>query len=277
MKKISLFIVASFACTTMMFAQTQTFLQLKNGQKYQVDSKMETTSSTEMQGQTIDTKANISTTYQIVVDGSDGNQYNLTNTISHLVMNMTMMGQEINFDSDKKEDLDGQVGQGLKPFINNPKKVKIDNHGEFTDVSDSGSEAESQIAKQLRLGANGYGAQLAFLAVPKNAKAGTTWTVKKDQDGIATTTNYTVKEVNGNIATIAFDGTVTSDIKMEQHGMEISTKTTGKFNGTEKVDITSGVIQSSQTAADASGTVSAMGHDFPTSSKVTSTTTLKQL
>jgi hypothetical protein len=64
---------------------------------------------------------------------------------------------------------------------------------------------------------------------------------------------------------------------MQQQGMEMSTKTTGKFSGEEKVDVKTGVVQSNTTTGEASGTVSAMGQDFPTNSKVTSTTTVKSL
>jgi hypothetical protein len=47
--------------------------------------------------------------------------------------------------------------------------------------------------------------------------------------------------------------------------------------GEEKVDIKTGVIQSSSSTGDASGTVSAMGQDFPMTTKITSTTTVKEL
>ena len=57
--------------------------------------------------------------------------------------------------------------------------------------------------------------------------------------------------------------------------MEITTKTTGKFSGEEIVDITTGVIQSNTSTVDASGIIGVMGQELPTSSKITSTTTVK--
>jgi hypothetical protein len=276
MKKITLLFAASMALSTAINAQTNASLQLAKGQKYQVENKMETTSSTEMQGQTMETKANIASTYNIAVNDKTGDNYKLTNTISRIVMNMSMMGNEINFDSDKKEDMAGTMGQGLKDYINKPQQVQMDNTGKIITQPDADSSI-SQIAKQLNFAANGYGAQMTFLALPKNLKPGTTWSEKTDDNGITRNTNYTVKDINGNIATISFTGTVSTDTKMEQQGMEISTKTSGKFSGEEKVDSKTGVIQSSNTTGDATGTVSAMGQDFPTSSKVTSTTIVKAL
>ncbi len=276
MKKITILFTAAICISTAINAQTTASLQLAKGQKYLVDNKMETTSSTEMQGQTMETKANIASTYKIVVNDKTADNYNLTNTISRIVMNMSMMGNEINFDSDKKEDMSGQMGEGLKDVVNHPQNVVMDNTGKIINQPATDSSV-SQIAKQLNFAASGYGAQMAFLALPKNLKPGTTWTEKTDDNGITRTTNYTIKEVNGNIATVTFTGTVATDTKMEQQGMEITTKTSGKFSGEEKVDSKSGVIQSSNTVADATGTVSAMGQDFPTSSKVSSTTTVKSL
>jgi hypothetical protein len=276
MKKIVLIFAGAFCFSMATIAQANQTLKLDKGQKYQVDNKLETTSSTEVQGQTMETKVNVSSVYNIVVKDKTDNNYNLTNTITHMVMNMTMMGQEMNFDSDKKEDMDGQMGTALKEYINQPKDVVVDKTGKVISKDESDSSASS-IAKQLNFAATGYGAQMAFVALPKNPKAGDTWTENTDENGIKRTTNYTIKSIDGNVATVGFDGTVATETTMQQQGMEMSTKTTGKFSGEEKVDVKTGVVQSNTTTGEASGTVTAMGQDFPTSSKVTSTTTVKSL
>ena len=118
---------------------------------------------------------------------------------------------------------------------------------------------------------------MAFLALPKNPKVGASWIENSDEGGIKRTTNYMIKSIVGNVATIGFEGTVSTEATMQQQGMEMSTKTTGKFSGEEKVDAKSGVVQSNSTTGEASGTVTAMGQDFPTTTKVTSTTTVKSL
>lgn len=276
MEKIVLIFAGAFCFSTATIAQTNQTLKLNKGEKYQVDNKLETTSSTEVQGQTMETKVNVSSTYNISVKDKTNSNYNLTNTITHMVMNMTMMGQDINFDSDKKEDMDGQMGTALKEYINQPKEVVVDNSGKIISKDNSDSSASS-IAKQLNFGATGYGSQMAFVALPKNPKAGTAWTDSTNDNGIKRTTNYTIKSIDGNVATVGFDGTVATEATMQQQGMEMSTKTTGKFSGEEKVDVKTGVVQSNTTTGEASGTVTAMGQDFPTSSKVTSTTTVKSL
>jgi hypothetical protein len=276
MKKILLIFALAFCFSTGSKSQTNQTLKLNKGEKYQVDNKLETTNSTEVQGQTMDSKADISSSYNIAVKEKTDNNYNLTNTVTHMVMSMSMMGQDINFDSDKKEDMDGQMGTALKEYINQPKNVVIDNTGKIISTDESDTSATG-IAKQLNLAATGYGAQLVFQALPKNPKVGSSWTDSTNTDGIKRTTNYTIKSIEGNVATVTFNGTVSTETKMEQQGMEVSTKTSGKFSGEEKVNTKTGVVQSNTTTGDASGTVTAMGQDFPTSSKVTSTTTVKAL
>jgi hypothetical protein len=276
MKKVLIIFTAAYCFSTASIAQSTRNLNLNKGDKYQVENKLETTSSTEVQGQPMESKVNVTSTYNIAVKDKNDNNYNLTNTVTHMLMSMSMMGQDINFDSDKKEDMDGQMGAALKDYINQPKDVVVDNTGKIISKDESDTSATG-IAKQLNLAATGYGSQMAFEALPKNPKVGATWTESNDDNGIKKTTNYTIKSIDGNIATVGFNGTVSTETTMEQQGMEVSTKTSGKFSGEEKVNLKTGVVQSNTTTGDASGTVTAMGQDFPTSSKITSTTTVKSL
>lgn len=276
MKKIKVFLFATVCFSTPSIGQTNTFLKLSTGRIYQVDNKIETTSTTDFQGQSIESKANVASTYKIEVKGKTDDNFNLTNTLSHIVMDMSVMSQQINFDSDKKEDMDGEMGTALKSFINKPKHLQIDNSG-IVVSKDSTDSSLSGVAQRLNFAQTGFGTQLAFLALPDNVKVGSTWTDSSNTNGISRTNNYTVKDISGGIADVLFTGKTTTNAKMEQNGMEISTKTTGKISGEEKVDVKTGVIQSSTSTGDASGTVTAMGQDFPATVKVNSTTTVKQL
>jgi hypothetical protein len=277
MKKITLFFSTAIFFSTITMAQTTRSLKLEKGQKYVVENKLVTTSSTEVQGQPMDSKADIASVYNIEVKDIKDNNFNLSNTITNIKMNMSMMGRDINFDSDKKEDMDGEMGSSIKDYINQPKDVEIDNSGNVITKASTDSATEPSLAKQLNFEASGYGADMAFLALPKDIKVGTTWTDKTDNKGNNKSTTYIIKSITGNIATVAFSGTIASDMKMEQQGMEVSTKTTGKFSGEETVDTKTGVVQTNNSTSEASGTVTAMGQDFPTSTKITSTTTVKAL
>jgi hypothetical protein len=278
MKKISVLVVAAMCSAMALFAQSNASLNLKKGQKYVVENKVTTKSSTEMQGQQMEANIDATTLYNIEVKDAVANNYNLTNTITNLKMNMSQMGQEMTFDSDKKDDLNGPIGTAMKDFINQPKAVVIDKSGKVIGEKkdEKKDEPTSMMAKQLgNFEATGFGADMAFEALPQNAKVGSTWTNKTDVDGISKTTNYTVKSITGKLATIGLEGTLATDTKMEMQGMEITTKTTGTFTGEEIVDMTTGVVQSNNLTTDAKGIVGVMGQELPTSSKVVSATTVK--
>lgn len=257
---------------------------LVKGQKYVVENKITTTSSSEMQGQSMETNADITSVYNIGVDDVKDNTYNMTNKIAAIKMNMSTMGQNINFDSDKKEDMDGEMGSNLKDYINHPYPVVMDLSGKVIvqDKKDSAknsapSPTEMMLKQMGDPEAQGYGAVFAFLAISKKAQPGNTWQDSTSKDGVIRVTNYTIKDIKENIATITVSGTETRDTKIEMQGMEIGTKTSGKFSGEETVDINTGVILQNNTTMDASGNISVMGQEVPTKVKATSVTTVKPM
>lgn len=278
MKKITLFVIAASCLATTTFAQSENSLHLKKGQKYVVENIISTKSSTEAQGQKMETNIDATATYHIEVNGIVSDNYNLTNTVDNVKMKMNLMGQEMNFDSDKKEDLDGPMGAPMREYIKKPTNVVVDKSGKvITQKKDTANDVFSSSSQFANFEANGFGAQLAFEPLPKNLKAGTTWTSKTDEGGVAKTTNYTVKEIKGDLATLTLSGTLTGDMKMEQEGMQMSSKTSGKFTGEEVVNFKTGVVQTHTTVVDASVNVEVMGRELPTSSRVTTTTTVKAL
>ena len=260
-------------------------VNLIKGQKYVVESKVTTSSASEMQGQSMETSADVTSVYNIEVNDIKDNNYNMTNKLGAIKMNMTTMGQNINFDSDKKEDMDGQMGSSLKDYINHPNTVVMDKSGNIilADKTDSAKKEEAQSPTQMiikQMGdpeQMGYGAKLAFVPISKKVKAGDTWQDSTSDDGVTKVTNYVVKDVTGNTATLSISGTENRDTKMEMQGMEINTKTNGKLSGEETVDINTGVILQNNSTIDASGNISVMGQEIPTKVKATTVTTVKPM
>ena len=260
-------------------------VNLIKGQKYVVESKVTTSSASEMQGQSMETSADVTSVYNIEVNDIKDNNYNMTNKLGAIKMNMTTMGQNINFDSDKKEDMDGQMGSSLKDYINHPNTVVMDKSGNIilADKTDSAKKEEAQSPTQMiikQMGdpeQMGYGAKLAFVPISKKVKAGDSWQDSTSEDGVTKVTNYVVKDVTGNTATLSISGTENRDTKMEMQGMEINTKTNGKLSGEETVDINTGVILQNNSTIDASGNISVMGQEIPTKVKATTVTTVKPM
>ena len=217
--------------------------------------------------------------YSIEVKDVTDAGYSLSNTLKSLKSSTSQMGQEMTFDSEKKEDMEGPVGSALASSIHVPMPVMITKKGDVVpDKNAKKSDDKSMITRSIATyEATGYGSQMAFLAIPANAKVGDTWSANHDTKDSKITTNYTVKEINGDVVTLSIAGTTSNDVTMENNGMELEIKTSGKFTGEEKVNSKTGVVQSSTTVTDASGTVGAMGQEFPSTTKVTTTTTVKML
>ncbi len=286
MKKIVFLIYTLLLIRSVSFSQVTGIVSPAKGQKFVVENSISTVSTTEMAGQPMESKANISSTYQIEVKDIIADKFNLVNTVTHLKLSANAMGQDINFDSDKKEDMEGDIGKNFKDFINKPKEIDMDRSGNIIvpNKADTGKENNSSNPADMIIGGlagdpeqQGFGAKMAFETIPKNAKAGTTWKDSSFSNGITKVTNYTLKTLNGNEAAISLSGTIDSEIKTEMQGMEIQTKTKGTFTGEETVDTKTGVVKQNTTTTDAKGTLIAMGQEIPTTSKITSQTTVRSL
>lgn len=278
MKKVitSAVILLSFCGTGL--AQNKNSIVVKEGQKYIIENKVTTQSTTEVQGQSMETNMDATSIYSIVVN-KVADSIHLTNTVSGMKFSSSQMGQEIKFDSDKKEDMDGPVGSSLKDLLNNPKSITISKTGE---VARKSSKEEDNVSNPLtkQLGdfeSSGFGASLAFMALPAKLKVGNTWTENTENDGDTSAITYTVKSLSGNVATLSINGTNNTKMKMEQNGMEMIVKGKATVTGEQIVNIATGIIQSNTTTQDIVGTLDALGMSFPTKTKMSSTTTVKML
>ncbi len=286
MKKIAFIIVSLFFINCVSPAQIKGKINPSAGQKFLVENKLNTVSSSEMMGQTMESKADITSTYRIEVKDIKGDNINFVNTFTGLKMNMKVMDNDMNFDSDKKEDMDGDIGKNFKDILNQPKDVVMDKSGkiilaEKTDSTNKNNSDNPTMMAMKQMGGDpaeqGYGAKITFEVIPVNAKVGANWTDSSSNGGITKVTHYTLKEINGNEGKIALTGTIDSDVKAQMQGMEIQTKTAGNFTGEEMVDLKTGVIKQNTTNTDAKGTITVMGQEIPTSVKVISVTTVKPL
>src|SRR6476660_8116624 len=186
MKKISLYIISVLAATGTTIAQPASTLNLAKGQIYLVENKISTQNTQEVQGQSIASSADFSSSYNIEVKDVKNNNYSLANTIRTVKVNANAMGQDLSFDSEKKEDLDSESGMELKKYINQPKDIIIDKSGKVLNSNKDTATAPAaptqanmitMIMKQM-VGdpeEGGYGANMAFEPLPVNAKVGTTW------------------------------------------------------------------------------------------------------
>lgn len=284
MKKITLIVFFATLISTA-FAQTGN-INLTSGQKFSVDNKITAVTTQTLMGQSMESNAEISSKYSIEVNNIKDNNYNLTNTFTKMKAKLSAMGNDMNFDSDKKEDMEGEYAASFKDIINKPKSVVIDKSGKVlntTKTETKPTDAQSNIMKMMMdqlLGdpeETGYGSDIAFVSTPSKIITGYNWTDSSNKDGIQKSTTYAVKQIKGTEAVITITGILNTDVKSQMQGMDIVNKSKGNLTGEEIVDLTTGVIKQKTTTLQSQGNVSvtSQGLDIPMVTKVTFVSAVK--
>src|SRR5687768_9791893 len=115
MKNVSL-VVLLFASLAATAQNVPKKVSLAKGQQYEQVSLVNMNISQEMMGQVMEMKMESTTNNVVEVKEASKNSYIVSNTMKRMQMNMTGV-QEVTFDSDKKEDLDSQMGEAVRDKI----------------------------------------------------------------------------------------------------------------------------------------------------------------
>ncbi len=275
-------------CTAVVaaFSQNKTELNkpvFKAGQKFQTSNIVKTTSKMEMMGQEMETKADVAITRLFEIKKQNGNLYNVAATITKMATTAEMMGQSMSYDSDKKEDAGTEIGKLLKDKINVPADMEMNDEGKITplkkekkDSADAGGIA----AMMESMGAGADETALTddmFINIPKNLKAGDTWSDSIIAEGTKTYRDYTVKSLEGSDAVLTISGKQTLDKKMETNGMEMTMLMESKLTGEMTADTSTGVIKQRLLVSEGSGNLEMMGQQVPMTTKVETTSTTMSL
>ena len=280
-KTLSLSFVALTAALVMQAQSASQNIRLTKGQKLESLTTSTVTMSQEMMGQQVEFNANTTVTTLTEVKDVTSDKFLLTNTIRRLVTNTTVMGQETKFDSDKKEDMDGQTGAELKNKIGAPQDISVNKQGKIVEVKDTTPAAGSANMVNAILGsATVKGTTFPLLAPfpAKAVKAGDTWT---DSTGSSETmkmvNTYTLRQVSGGEATIDVTGQMAKTGVVEQQGMQIPMSLSGTTSGESVIDISTGTVKKNSTTMKITGTMELMGQSIPLSMNVTAQTTVNKI
>jgi len=280
MKKLFVFFlpVISFAAV----AQSPTGkIVVKKGQHFVIESKSDGAVTQEMAGQSMPMTFGSATNMTADVKDSKDNNYTITQMITHVKSTFSGMGQDKNFDSDKKEDMDGEAGAAFKDILNVPKDVVISNEGKTVSSADTTKKVDDSNPLTEMMQAMGGGkdnvAALLFLVIPEGKKAGDTWKDSTITEGIKFTKSYTLNSLKDNEASVTMTGVMDINKKMQVQGMDMNMTITNKVNSVILVDIANSVQKENKSSTDITGTIEVMGQSVPMTSKVTTVTTVKML
>jgi hypothetical protein len=285
MKKTGILLLGIFT-TTLIFAQPGTNklatekIIVAPGQKIIVASNIsvEADLSMGMQISSTSTSENL-----LEAKSSTDKTHTLSNTLTKVKVNMNMMGQPINYDSEKKEENNSDIAKTFEDKLNKPMDVTIDNVTGMAlkndkKIKEKNADDENSMNGLLNMFAENSDDAVvsgAFELIPQGKNVGDTWidsTVSKDTRTVRT---YTLKSVTGNEALIQQDVVMIAANKLDFQGTEMEFKSNTKTTGEIIIDITTGQVKKKDTKSDITGSFQLMGQDVPITAKSSSSTTYK--
>lgn len=282
MKKV-LLIASLFSVITVSAQTVSRKVALTKGQQLEQQSQVNMLITQEMMGQVMEIKMESNVTNLVEVKDNAAAGFAVANTLKKVLMNMNAMGQEMKFDSDKKEDLDGQMGEAYRERLNKPIEYTIDKDGVVTEVKNKPEmkdEAGNMFGSMMSgsMGEEKEGNTFNALAnIPvAGVKVGDSWADSTNEDGTSAVTNYTLKEVNGNDGVVSVDSDLTVSKELQQQGMTMQMEMKGKTTGEYTFDVSTGIIKSRKATTKATGAVDVMGQSVPMTMETTVVSTVNK-
>jgi hypothetical protein len=268
MKRI-LLLFLSFGAVNV-FAQG---LKLETGKKITATTTTSVNMDMGMGGQM---KIDGSTKNLIEITGADVNNYNAQSTTVKMTMAQDGMGQTVNFDSDKKEDRETEVGKEMIKILDVKATVTIDkNTGKVTEINKKTVVAEETNPMASLMGnANSAEASTAaaFFYIPNGKKVGDKWADSINEAGMKGLKNFELQSIINNVATIAIKTKSKGTISKEAQGMQFEIAMDGTGDGVILVETKTFLVKKSTLNNDVNGTLDMMGQSLPITIKSTATT-----
>jgi Family of unknown function (DUF6263) len=279
MKKFTILFLSIAAVFTAV-AQTNKVILNKN-QQLKFVSSVKGNVSQEMMGQTMEIIMDVNADRNITVKEVSAKDYQLDAVTTHIKMNMSMMGQDMNFDSNNKDDMAGQMKEAGKD-INVVKPLTLSTDGKCKLVEKASPEKtetnpmSGMMQQIMGGGADEVTTESCFMLIPTGKKAGDNWADSVIAGSSKTYWTYTWESTNANIAVIKAIAKATINTTMNTQGMEIVMNMINDVSEDRKVNLTSGVITNKISTAKINGTMEVMGQNVPMTGSVTTTVTVAE-
>jgi hypothetical protein len=276
MKKITILFL-SLSVVLANFAQSPTSkIVLSKNQQLKFVSSVKGNVSQEMMGQTMEIVMDVNADRNITVKEVAAKEYQLDAVTTHIKMNMSMMGQDMNFDSNNKDDMAGQMKDAGKD-VNVVKPLTLSTDGKCKLVEKASPEKtetnpmNSMMQQIMGGGADEVTTESFFMLIPQGKKAGDNWADSVIAETSKTYWTYTWESTNADIAVIKAVAKATINTTMNTQGMDIAMNMTNEITEDRKVNLTSGVITNKTSTAKINGTMDVMGQTVPMTGTVTTT------
>ncbi len=205
---------------------------------------------------------------------SDEKLYKATNTVTKITMSQEGMGQSVEFDSDKKEDRDSEIGKTLSKQLDIPAEITIEkNTGKVIETNKkAATEDEGEKNPMADIMGETKGAEataaIAFFVLPAGKKIGDKWTDSTTEAGMKGIKTYELKSINNGIADIAIKASAKGVISKEAQGMQFDINMSSTGDGNMLVDTKTGLVKKNDITSDVNGTLDVMGQSMPITMKM---------
>lgn len=266
-------LIVSVFSATIITGQTVTpKVSFVKGQLLEQNSQIKVNMVQEMMGQTMDFNIETNTKSHIEIKDASSNSFSIANTLKRVSMNVNGAGQEQQFDSDKKEDLDGQMGAPFKNKIGKTKEYTVNTQGVITAAKDTADKMDeamgmmgSMSGSMSEMMGEKVGTHFRALAnIPaKGARIGDSWVDSTGDAKIKSLITYTLKSVAGNEGVVSLAGSTNVNQDVEQGSMAMHVDMKGVTEGEYSFDLVSGIISNMKSVTKSTGTVEVMGQSVP--------------
>lgn len=251
-------------------------LKLSNGQKIIVES---TTLIEASFGMGMELNSNSTAVNSLQVKNILDKVSTVSNTLTKLKVDMNMMGQPNNYDSENKAGNNTDMAKIFDERLNKTVDVDIDNNTglaieqkKIIKAKDTeGANPADDLLKMFSNTSDDAMVSGAFEIIPGGKSIGDKWsdtTLAKDLKIIRT---YSLKSITGNEAIIQLDIVAKAVNMLNFQEMEFEIKSETKTTGEIITDISTGLVKKRTSISDITGSLQMMGQDMPISAKSTST------
>lgn len=253
-----------------LFAQD---LPLKKGQK--VDIIVTTNQEMDMSSMGMQMQNNTTTQTKVEVKDIVKDSIVSAITIARMQISVDMMGQQVNYDSDKPEDKDSEMGKdvgnriGKELLVYSHKTTGKGRAEKDNTVKEADKNPLAGLMQSFGPADESATIENLFFLAAKGKKEGDTWTDTSSVNGNKESKTYTIKSIKDGITLVGLFTTMQTSTTTEAEGMQMDISMNVKTEGEFSLDSKSFMMKKSTSVSDIDGTIGVMGQSMPMSSKVT--------
>lgn len=266
-------------------------INFPKGKKLEMVAQTKAVISQEMMGQSMDINVNSTITRAFDIEDVKNGTAKIEHKVKRLQFSFDAMGQQQSFDSDKEEDVKGEMGKAFEKSLKNKYSMEVDANGNIVAVKPDDDNANKTEEKDNADMMGNMMSQFAEgLEVPKvgdviSLKLNTKGNLAKGQSwsdsltgGVETgTIKYTVADVTNADVLIDYLSEAVTKKSQDVGGMAMDVDLKNKTTGQITLDKKTGLLKKRTIESQGSGTMEVAGQSIPMSSKVSGTITVNGL